>query len=60
MNRIRKKRRCFKCLQIDHRFEKDNALYKNAPPLNKEQVKVILKIADIENTLELLIIDAKN
>ena len=60
MDRIRKEGRCFKCLQTDHRSEKDNALCKNAPPLNKEQVEVILKIADVEDTSELSTTDAEN
>ena len=60
VNRIRKEGRCFKCLQTGHRSGEDNALYKNAPPLNKEQVEVILKIADVEDTSELSTTDTEN
>lgn len=48
MDRLRKEERCFKCLKPGHRSGDNDAPCKNADPLNKEQVEVMLKTAGIE------------
>ncbi len=60
VDRIRKEGRCFKCLKPGHRSGEDNAPCKDDPPLNKEQVEVILKVAGVEDTPELPTTDTEN
>ena len=51
MTRIKKKGRCFKCLKTGHHSSDNNVPCKNADPLSKEQMNVMLKTVDVENNI---------
>ncbi|KAF6238241.1 hypothetical protein HO173_003521 [Letharia columbiana] len=51
VDRIRKEGRFFKCLKTGHRSSDDSAPCKNADPLTKEQVDVVLKAVGVEENV---------